>query len=181
MKFPLYRLLIRPDPLTNMATIGNSWKLTWHDLLLNVVRCPCTLKQNRKTKRKPHERTRTDRQLYYLRFRYLWATTEILCIYCSNLLFSTPNCFWQDVLLLSFTMNALNSISMLFILQSYLFFAYCCSMRFQYQTMFVWFNSNTTGATSGAGTNNPPFEHECTPIFVGFVLLDLYSFLCIVV
>ena len=54
-------------------------------------------------------------------------------------------------------------------------------MRFQYQTMFVWFNSNTTGATSGAGTNNPPLEHECTPIFVGFVLLDLYSFLCIVV
>ena len=32
---------------------------------------------------------------------------------------------------------------------------YWCPTRFPYQIMFVSFNSNTTGVTSGAGTANP--------------------------
>jgi len=39
--------------------------------------------------------------------------------------------------------------------------------------MFVSFNSNTMGATSGAGTAYPSRVPEFTPVFSGFVLLNL--------
>ena len=46
--------------------------------------------------------------------------------------------------------------------------------RFLYQMMFVSFNSNTAGDTCGSGTANPYETHECTPVLVGFVFLDLH-------
>ena len=40
-----------------------------------------------------------------------------------------------------------------------------CPTQFVYHMMFVSFNSNTTGATGGAGTANPWEAHEFTPAF----------------
>jgi hypothetical protein len=44
---------------------------------------------------------------------------------------------------------------------------YWCPTRFPYQIMFVSFNSNTTGVTSGAGTANPSGAPEFISGFRG--------------
>jgi hypothetical protein len=46
-------------------------------------------------------------------------------------------------------------------------YANWCQTRFSFQMMFVSFNSNTTGVTSGAGTTYPSGAPEFTPIFSG--------------
>ena len=41
-----------------------------------------------------------------------------------------------------------------------------CYITFpNFQMMFMWFNSNTTGATSGTGTTDPSGAPEFTPVF----------------
>jgi hypothetical protein len=53
-----------------------------------------------------------------------------------------------------------------------------CPTRLPYHTMFVSFNSNTTGATCGAGTANSCEAHELTPAFSG-VRVSRSSVFCI--
>ena len=53
-----------------------------------------------------------------------------------------------------------------------------CPTRLPYRMMFVSFNSNTTGATCGAGTANPCEADELTPAFSG-VRISRFSFICI--
>ena len=54
-------------------------------------------------------------------------------------------------------------------------YLYWYPTRFPYRKPFVSINSNITGATSGAGTAYPSVSPACTPVFVGFVLLDMQS------
>jgi len=46
-------------------------------------------------------------------------------------------------------------------------FIYWCPTRFLYQMMFVSFNGNTTGVTSGTGTSNPSGAPQFTSCFCG--------------
>ena len=59
-------------------------------------------------------------------------------------------------------------------------YLYWYPTRFPYRKPFVSINSNITGATSGAGTAYPSVSPACTPVFVGFVLLDMYIVLYII-
>ena len=60
----------------------------------------------------------------------------------------------------------------------YVIYLYCCQAQFLYQIIFMSFNSNTMGATSGAGTAYHGTVHEFTPILKwGSCCLNL-SFMC---
>ena len=59
-------------------------------------------------------------------------------------------------------------------------YLYWYPTRFPYRKLFVLINSNITGATSGAGTAYPSVSPACTPVCVGFVLLDMQSVYCFV-
>ena len=52
-------------------------------------------------------------------------------------------------------------------------YLYWCLTRCSCQMMFVSFNSNTTGVTSGTGTT---YLSGAPPVLVGFVLFDLQYF-----
>ena len=59
-------------------------------------------------------------------------------------------------------------------------YVYWCSTRFPYQMMFVSFNSNTPGATSGTGTTYPSGAPELTPGFIWGVCVAQSVVFCVV-
>ena len=58
-------------------------------------------------------------------------------------------------------------------------YIYWCPTQFPYQMMFVSFNSNTTGATSGVGSSFPSEATEFTTLFKWVSRCSIFSFLCI--
>ena len=57
-------------------------------------------------------------------------------------------------------------------------YVYCSSKRFLYQMMFVSFDRNMTGVTSGARMPKPSVEPEFTPIFLLVLCFSVFIFLC---
>jgi len=56
-------------------------------------------------------------------------------------------------------------------------YTYWCPTRFPYQIIFIFLDSNTTGVTSGAGTDYPSGVSEFTSVLSG-VRVAHSSFLC---
>jgi hypothetical protein len=59
-----------------------------------------------------------------------------------------------------------------------IYYAYWCPMRFIYHTMFVSFNSNTTGAKSRTGTANPSVVRDAHSSNFCIVICRSLSFFC---
>jgi hypothetical protein len=61
----------------------------------------------------------------------------------------------------------------------YLYYLYWCPTGFLYKMIFVSFDSNTTGVTSGARTVEPSGSHVFTPVFNGVHVVQCFDF-CVV-
>ena len=85
------------------------------------------------------------------------------------------------ILSLSFTISTLKrcTVCLIFMLCVFIY-VYWCSTRFPYQMMFVSFNSNTPGATSGTGTTYPSGAPELTPGFIWGVCVAQSVVFCVV-
>jgi len=58
-------------------------------------------------------------------------------------------------------------------------YVYWCPTRFPHHMMFVSFNNNTTGATSGAGTAYHSGAPGFTPRFLWGLCCSIHSYICI--